>query len=366
MTMAECDSPGWGYLAPATIFLCGLAALAVLALVWRRQRRAEQVPLPVAWLTRWPAGLNTRAGFDAASRSELLQLVAVLADTAVPANWQATIRPTLLRSWRAASGNPLEWSTLVARARLTDRDVARREFWAAWIAQQSRLAWIFPETTSEIFPLRDSDLTGGEADDLEFALTFDDGPTPPGGTTDATIAQLRALRLPATFFVVGKRLATRRDARALYAGFDVALHGDRHLPHLAPDIATASVLRMQQRLVATVDQPQTMLFRPPFGQRTDEVAKWLEARSMRTVLWNIDSQDWRSDARTDRVAGRVLALMLALRAGIILLHDVHGIVAAVLPLLAETLGETVRWRGADAFAPPPGSAAYTAFHATRA
>lgn len=316
--------------------------------------RAEQVLPLAAWLTRWPAGLNTRAGFDAASRTELLELVAVLADTAVPANWQATIRPTLLRSWRAASGNPLEWPSLVARARMADRDVARRAFWTAWIAQQSRLASIFPRTTSEIFPLRDSDVTGGEADDLEFALTFDDGPTRSGGTTDATIAQLRALRLPATFFVLGERLAARGDARALYAGFDVALHGYRHLPYLEPSIATASVMRMQKRLAAIVDQPQPTLFRPPFGQRTDEVAAWLEARSVRTVLWNIDSQDWRGGACTDRVAGRVLALMLALRGGVILFHDVHAIAAAVLPILAEALGDTVRWRGADAFALPPG------------
>jgi peptidoglycan/xylan/chitin deacetylase (PgdA/CDA1 family) len=289
-----------------------------------------------------------------------LELVAVLADTAAPANWEATIRSMLLRSWRAASGNPLEWPSLVARARAADPDVARRAFWAAWIAQQSRLACIFPRTNSEIFPLRDSDVTGGEADDLEFALTFDDGPTPRGGATDSTIAQLRALRLPATFFVLGERLAARRDARALYAGFDVALHGDSHLPHLAPSISAASVLRMQQRLEAAVGQPQTTLFRPPFGQRTDEMAAWLEARSMRTVLWNIDSQDWRGDARTDRVAGRVLALMLALRGGVVLFHDVHAIAAAVLPVLAEALGDTVHWRGADAFAPPPGSVAYAA------
>lgn len=360
MTMTGFDSGGWGYAVRATIFVCALAAPALGALVWRRQRRAEPAPLPAAWLTRWPAGLDTRAGFDAASRSELLEIAAVLADTAVPANWEATIRPVLLRSWCAASGDSLDWPSLVALARLAEPDLARRAFWTAWIAQQSRLACIFPRTSSEIFALRDSDVTGGEADDLDFALTFDDGPTPAGGSTDATIARLRALGCPATFFVLGERLAARPDARALYAGFDVALHGDRHLPHLAPGIAAASILRMQQRLAATIDQAQTTLFRPPFGQRSDEMAAWLEARSMRTVLWNIDSQDWRGDARADRVAGRVLALMLALRRGVVLFHDVHAVAAAVLPLLAETLGDTVRWRGADAFTAPPGQWAYAA------
>ena len=336
----------------------------VLAFVRRWQRHAVQEPQPAAWLTRWPEGLDTRAGFDAASRAELFQLVAVLAHTDAPAHWLATIQPTLLRSWHAASGSPLEWSALVARARAADRDVAHRAFWAGWVAQQSRLAGLFPQTTSEIFPLRDSDVTGSEANDLEFALTFDDGPTPRGGTTDETVARLRALRLPATFFVLGDRLAARRDVRELYAGFGVASHGDHHLPHLSPRAASRSVLRMQQRLVVAVDEPHPALFRSPYGQRTDEVAAWLEAQSVRTVLWNIDSQDWRDDARADRVVGRVLALMLALRGGIVLFHDVHDIAAAVLPLLAATLGDTVRWRGAEAFARPPGGAANTALQGT--
>jgi peptidoglycan/xylan/chitin deacetylase (PgdA/CDA1 family) len=308
--------------------------------------RAPRSPAvaPGAWRCDRAPGIDAAAGFDAASRAELLQLMRALDGVAAPPRWQNAIRDTLLRSWSAAAQDEPPWPALVESARRTPPLRAQQAFWRRWIAEQIRLAHGFPDAANELFALHASDIDGAGFADREFALTFDDGPTAAGGCTDATVARLRELGLPATFFVVGERLAARADARTLYAGFAVASHGYTHVPHVDLAATGASLARTGAQLAASVDRPDLRLFRPPYGRRSGETAAWIDAQGMRSVLWNIDSLDWRGDARPESVAGRVLALMLVLRRGVVLFHDVHGVARRALPLVAGALGASVRWR----------------------
>src|SRR5437016_4883634 len=79
------------------------------------------------------------------------------------------------------------------------------------------------------------------------ALTFDDGPHPDG--TPAVLEALAHAGARATFFVVGE--AVRRypglAADILSAGHEVALHGDRHLPHalMPPRVVSRDLARAQ-------------------------------------------------------------------------------------------------------------------------
>lgn len=315
-------------------------------------------PSTVAWLSAdsWPDGLAGKERFDQASSAEVLQLAAVLQETPFvgdgPVRWAQQNREALQGSWLAASGKPIEWAALAALAKAAPPNEPHRLFWTSWVGEQVRLARLFPKTTSEVFPLRPTDVLGEDEPDRTFELTLDDGPTATGGTSDSTVDRLRALRLPATFFVLGERLAARKDARALYEGFCVASHGMSHVAHTDLVKSKASFLFTRDQLAASVDGPRLGLMRPPYGQRGEEFAQWLEGNHVRTVLWNIDSQDWRTDAQAQRVAGRVLALMLVQRHGVILFHDVHPIAREAIGLVAAAVGDAVTWSGCQRWPAP--------------
>jgi peptidoglycan/xylan/chitin deacetylase (PgdA/CDA1 family) len=220
-------------------------------------------------------------------------------------------------------------------------------FWSEWVAERLRLARLFPHVTSEVFPLQANEALGFERADKHFALTFDDGPSPVGGSSEETVRTLRDLDLKATFFVLGEHLHGRAGAEALYSGFCVGSHGTQHFPHVELEPAQASVERTRAELEAMLPHARLDLFRPPYGQRSVKVAAWLSDQHFRVELWNIDSQDWRAHATPEQVAGRVLALMLVERRGTILFHDVHPVAAKALPLLVHRIGGAVLWDDCD-------------------
>lgn len=329
------------------------ARSALLSIVFATSAWADG-PLAVGWLPldAWPGGLSSRKAVDAASRTELLTLAGVLADTMVvgegPTRWLTREKARVTGAYAAASGTATEWDAVVALAHATQADDTHRAFWTTWVAENLRMARRFPEPTSELFPLKASDVMGTELPDLTFALTFDDGPTPLAGNTDRTISMLHELDLEATFFVQGERLAVRQDAKTLYSGFCVASHGMTHVAHIGTPESMNSVNLTRQQLEAAVDHPRIDLFRPPYGQRGNGIATWLERNGVRTVLWNIDSQDWRSDAQAANVAGRVIALMLVQRKGVILFHDVYPVAMQAVRMIHLALGpSTVSWVGCD-------------------
>lgn len=310
-------------------------------------------PKAVGWLTTgaWSEGLSTKEGFDAASRVELQALVRqvaqVRADGAGQTRWLEEARAHLVAAWAEAAGAPLGWEALVARSTIDAGVDPHATFWGIWVQEQLRLAQLFPHPTSEVFPLADSDVRGGELPERTFVLTFDDGPTPKGGTTDATLATLKTLKVPGTFFALGEHLRGRADTHGLYEGFCVASHGFKHVPHTDDAAATKSMEQTQGLLSKELLGARADLFRPPYGQRSPGFVRALSEAKVRTILWNVDSQDWRSDAKAPQVLGRVLALMLVQRRGVILFHDVHPVANAVLPGLVEAVGSSVTWAGCE-------------------
>jgi peptidoglycan/xylan/chitin deacetylase (PgdA/CDA1 family) len=312
-------------------------------------------PTAVGWLTldAWPGGFPDTHAFNAASRAELLTLAAVLADTVAEGEgekrWLNNEKARVTEAYVAAADTLADWQAVLELAHAKPGDETHRAFWTTWVAEQLRSARRFPKKASEVFPLTASDVMGNALPELTFALTFDDGPTRAGGNTDRTIATLRELGLPATFFVHGKRFGTRKDVKSLYAGFCVSSHGRRHLPHLATNLSMLSVTITRWQLAGAVDHPRIDLFRPPYGQRGGGFAQKLHRSGVRTVMWNIDARDWRGDAHAANVAGRVLALMLVRRKGVILFHDTHAAARGAMPLILRALGATpVQWARSDA------------------
>ena len=135
------------------------------------------------------------------------------------------------------------------------------------------------------------------ASDL-VAFTFDDGPDP--ATTPQVLAALRRYDVPATFFVVTRRLVGPRSednlavlAEEEHDGFVIGSHSwsHAHLDRIGRGRAAHEVDEAVTTLALALGRP-VGLYRPPYGRLGRAAARELARRGLTDVLWNIDSRDW--------------------------------------------------------------------------
>jgi len=166
------------------------------------------------------------------------------------------------------------------------------------------------------------------------ALSFDDGPSP--RSTETILAELRRRSVPATFFLIGRRIEQRPDLarRILRDGHQIGNHSYSH-PRMVLERprAYAEEIDRTDRLIRELGYGGPIDFRPPYGQKL-LVLPWLLAqRGKLDVLWSVDSRDY-MDPDPASIARRVL---LRVRPGsIVLLHDSPR-TAAALPALLDGL-----------------------------
>ncbi len=366
-------------------------ALLLVALVAPRARAMPQAALTTR--STWPEPIDTAAGFDTASRAEILLFTTAFADLdeADPASiaeltkvrhvqlpsvarWKRRMEKLLVENFRAASqscghqhsrfclprtpatyaelrtGAPTILATIPADFAPWKREMS--VFWRRYAIEQLRLAALFPKITSEILPLDRSEVLGTGFEDKHFLLTFDDGPSPVHGTSEIVIALLRQRHLHGQFFVLGTSLEARlrhetaADIKNLYAGMCIGSHGKVHKSHVRWKGAVPALASYDRELATYLPagQPALELFRPPYGERNEKVLRLLKKTHMRSMLWNIDSEDWQHSVEPKTAAGRVLSLMLLWRRGIILFHDVHPKAQVALPIIwKETSGAGIDW-----------------------
>jgi len=350
-------------------------------------------------LSLWPEAIDQRAGYDKASRAAILVYVGVLGEMRklsdadmmaafsirsvnrastdkwlqreleqATANYRAaaakcaegsankdwTCLPTLPPSPTEFSSAAIEWQARVPGASAAWR-ANLAAFSRAYLAEQMRLAALFPKISSEIDRFGDNEWTGDALPDGQFLLSFDDGPTPPGGSTDETLRMLASQQRSAVFFMLGGNLqarASKLGAPALaqaYQGQCVASHGWEHQSHARWDGWQDSVRRTQALLQASFGKDQILpWFRPPYGQRTADSGAFFTEQGLQVALWNLDSQDWNARVTAADVTDRMVTLMLIKRHGVMLFHDVHAKAFVALPTLFAKVGEAVVWRDCHA------------------
>ncbi len=230
-------------------------------------------------------------------------------------------------------------------------------FYDHYVYELIRLALLFPRITSEILTLDPSEIQGYGTTDKNYLLTFDDGPTRVNGNTDQTIKYLEDNNLPSLFFVLGDKLDRRlkktsqKKIQALYKSVHVGSHGQIHKSHARYSKRIASLdftHNIIKKNLSQVSEP--MFFRPPYGQRNDEVISFLQEKNTKVMLWNIDSQDWNRKISSREVAHRMVSLMLLWRSGILLFHDIHPKALQALPIILKTFeGTEIKWAKAGAF-----------------
>jgi peptidoglycan/xylan/chitin deacetylase (PgdA/CDA1 family) len=330
-----------------------------------------------AWTDRaaWPQPVTNEAGFDRASRAEVLVFVeamsAALSDPAALLRESGVKHGDLdaLERWRQARATVLRANFTKAMATCTGSDVLcpakppetfdaltvqatpmletlpapyaawlsdARRFHALYVRELARLALLSSRLSSEVALLDPSELDGESLPDRAFVLTFDDGPTGAAQDTDKTLEVLRAHDLNAIFFVVGDAVHARRPKAALYDEQCVGSHGASHQSHTAVPAVAAKLEAWNEELAALTGKVRW--FRPPFGQRSLAQTQALAARGTSVMLWNIDSQDWQAPADRALVRGRVETLMFLWRRGVVLFHDVHPVAREVLPTLVRETG----------------------------
>lgn len=153
------------------------------------------------------------------------------------------------------------------------------------------------------------------------ALTFDDGPA--AAVTGRLLDVLSSRKVPATFFVLGQRVAAspKLVRRAGRLGFVVANHtyGHEMLTRLSDRAVRRTVRATADRIRAAGARPAPLV-RPPYGAVDDHVRSVIARLGMTTVLWDVDPRDWESGT-PGQIADRVLSHLRPHGRNIVLLHD---------------------------------------------
>jgi peptidoglycan/xylan/chitin deacetylase (PgdA/CDA1 family) len=127
-------------------------------------------------------------------------------------------------------------------------------------------------------------------------LTFDDGPFPV--TTPLLLAQLRALHVPAVFFVIGHDAQEQPaiTTRAREAGVELGNHTQTHPEMSSLDASAQSneVADGVRSIVAVTGAQPTPYFRPPHGNFNATTIEVARKQGEVMVLWDVDPGDWRS------------------------------------------------------------------------
>ncbi|TXR54860.1 polysaccharide deacetylase family protein [Reinekea thalattae] len=216
-------------------------------------------------------------------------------------------------------------------------------FHQRYLYEQVRLAVLFPRISSEILSFNDSEISGFEFNDLEFALSFDDGPSL-DKTTEKVTETLNNHDLSAVFFLLGERLELhgRDNIKQLYDQQCVASHGYIHKAHPRLEDWKNSVDKTAALLDKNFQLNGTSTpFRPPYGQRNEDMLSYLStAHGSKNILWNIDSQDWNRSISAQDEASRVITLMLLWRKGFILFHDLYDKNLYVINQLSDVANVT--------------------------
>jgi peptidoglycan-N-acetylglucosamine deacetylase len=121
-------------------------------------------------------------------------------------------------------------------------------------------------------------------------LTFDDGPDPQW--TPQVMQVLGRYDAKATFFMLGQNAAAHPGLvdEVRRSGHAVANHSWNHpqLPRLAP-----ADVRSQLDRTSTAIGGKDRCMRPPYGATNDSVESVVRDSGKRTVLWDVDTNDWK-------------------------------------------------------------------------
>ena len=215
-------------------------------------------------------------------------------------------------------------------------------FYKNYIEELRRLIRLFPKITSEIDVLSDREKQGFDLNKRTAVLTFDDGPCE---NTKRLLGYLEKESVKAVFFVQGSNIDNKAEGinilkDEIEAGHEIGIHSLTHirLKNLNSKNVNREIVypkEIVQKLTGYIPK----FYRTPFGLRDKEALNEIEKRYTANVLWNIDSQDWRSNFTEEMVEERVLKLIHLYNGGIILFHDTNKKSTSIMPEILKKIRE---------------------------
>lgn len=169
------------------------------------------------------------------------------------------------------------------------------------------------------------------------ALTFDHSW---GNTfTPSILDTLQKNNIKATFFIMGPWAQKYPEVAKRIAadGHEIASHGYRHQNY--GDMTKEWVkedIEKSHALIKEITGVDAKLIRPPNGHYSKQSLKVAEDLGYQTIIWSIDSLDWKNPGR-DVIVERVVKRLKP--GGIILMHasDTPVQTAEALPILLEKI-----------------------------
>jgi len=337
----------------------------------RSDLATKDAPLTAAFLTRLEANKNYRDADKLAFRDVLDGLASASPQEAPDTSLRKRMSEDVAALEQIQTLYQKEISQIFSGLQTRGMTV-HREAWQHYVAflktkynrerilQESQSQLPPAESRGGAAPKSKLEMFGTELPDKTIALTFDDGPHP--RYTDQVLAILKKYGLHAVFFEVGKNLGTASDKnevtlgpiapasyRILESGSTLGNHSYSHpvLPKLDQVALTREIDSTSALLTYIVKSPP-VLFRPPYGAANADILAKIQADNMKTVIWNVDSEDW-ADPVPNSVAQRVITEVEKQHRGIVLFHDIHKVGLDALPTVIETLQadgyKFVSWNG---------------------
>lgn len=195
-------------------------------------------------------------------------------------------------------------------------------------------------TPINVDPVSSPEINGANFGANQYALTFDDGPN--RRTTQVILDSLRNFSTFATFFQLGERVvADPAMVREIFeAGHTVANHSWNHPQMTNLDLGTArsQVVNTSNALANALNGLRPTLFRFPYGARNPSVRSVVNAEGLTSVMWNIDTLDWKyRDPET--IVDLARTQISQQGRGIILMHDIHPQTTMATPYILQILAD---------------------------
>lgn len=198
------------------------------------------------------------------------------------------------------------------------RRLLRRNFFSLIVLSVGMLCSLMYETMI-VFGDKDSVIKRVPTTHKVVALTIDDGPH--FKTTPELLKVLREKQAKVTFFVLGANAEEYPGivAQEVAEGHEIASHAYSHqFLNSMPLAAAAAEVDRAQAIITAAGAPKPTLFRPPGGGYNDKIVAMLRERGYRTVLWSVDTGDWRRGA-AEQVVKTTLDNVTP--GSIVLMHD---------------------------------------------
>lgn len=161
----------------------------------------------------------------------------------------------------------------------------------------------------------------GPSSKRQVSLTFDD--VPDLIYTPQILDILHKYGVQATFFAVGNRAEAHPEMikRMLREGHVIGSHTFTHpnCNKIDEERFRSEITRTEQALSSITGYKPT-LYRPPYGNVTEQQIVWLGSRNYHIINWNVDSLDWKG-LNADQVTANVLGHV---RPGSVILQHAGG------------------------------------------